>query len=117
MPEDSSQYYGFTRFAIELNEFTDNLRDVLPRTDCRFRPDQRYLEEGNIEKAESEKQRIEEMQRIRRREMEANKESHKPMWFQYNEENGEWQFNGNQYWSKRDNPGFQTQKEHLLKLW
>lgn len=42
MPTDYELYYGFTRFAIELNELCPELKDVLPRTDTRFRPDQRY---------------------------------------------------------------------------
>ncbi|KAF2353552.1 Oxysterol-binding protein [Trinorchestia longiramus] len=41
MPENSHLYYGFTRFAIELNELRAEQRDVLPPTDTRFRPDQR----------------------------------------------------------------------------
>ena len=41
VPENSKQYYGFTRFAIELNELDDELRQHLPPTDTRFRPDQR----------------------------------------------------------------------------
>lgn len=116
MPENSNLYYGFTRFAIELNEFTDNLRDLLPVTDSRFRPDQRYLEEGFVEKAESEKQRIEELQRNRRRLMEANKEIHKPMWFQPVDDSNEWQSNG-QYWLKRDSPGFKAINDQLVQLW
>ncbi|KAK7939271.1 hypothetical protein WMY93_002597 [Mugilogobius chulae] len=66
MPTDYELYYGFTRFAIELNELCPELKDALPRTDARFRPDQRYLEEGNLEMAASEKQRIEDLQRARR---------------------------------------------------
>lgn len=42
MPTDYELYYGFTRFAIELNELCPELKDALPRTDARFRPDQRY---------------------------------------------------------------------------
>lgn len=41
MPTDYELYYGFTRFASELNELCPELKDVLPRTDTRFRPDQR----------------------------------------------------------------------------
>lgn len=41
MPTDYELYYGFTRFAVELNELCPELKDVLPRTDARFRPDQR----------------------------------------------------------------------------
>ncbi|CAF0976428.1 unnamed protein product [Rotaria sp. Silwood1] len=65
VPENSKQYYGFTRFAIELNELDDDLRKQLPPTDTRFRPDQRLLEAGQVEKAEKEKARIEQAQRKR----------------------------------------------------
>lgn len=41
MPLDQEQYYGFTQFAMELNELDSTLRPLLPRTDTRFRPDQR----------------------------------------------------------------------------
>ncbi len=44
VPENSKQYYGFTRFAIELNELDDELRKQLPPTDTRFRPDQRFVD-------------------------------------------------------------------------
>jgi hypothetical protein len=83
VPENSKQYYGFTRFAIELNELDDDLRRQLPPTDTRFRPDQRFvdgsdqillillvflislLEAGQIDQAEKEKARIEQAQRSR----------------------------------------------------
>lgn len=41
MPEQQEQYYGFTQFAMELNELDSSLRALLPSTDTRFRPDQR----------------------------------------------------------------------------
>ena len=41
-------YYGFSRFAIELNEILESERGYLPCTDTRFRPDQRYLEVRNL---------------------------------------------------------------------
>ncbi|RXG62127.1 Oxysterol-binding protein-related protein 6 [Armadillidium vulgare] len=44
MPEDYQLYYGFTRFAIELNELDPEHAKYLPPTDTRFRPDQRLLE-------------------------------------------------------------------------
>lgn len=43
MPEDYELYYGFTRFAMELNELDSEIAKVLPKTDTRFRPDQRYI--------------------------------------------------------------------------
>ncbi len=39
LPDDHSLYYGFSRFAIELNEILDSERDFLPCTDTRC---QRY---------------------------------------------------------------------------
>lgn len=42
MPEDYELYYGFTRFAMELNELDLETSKFLPKTDTRFRPDQRY---------------------------------------------------------------------------
>lgn len=42
MPEDYELYYGFTRFAIELNELDSETAKYLPCTDTRFRPDQRF---------------------------------------------------------------------------
>uniref|UniRef100_A0AAX7SLZ4 Oxysterol-binding protein n=1 Tax=Astatotilapia calliptera TaxID=8154 RepID=A0AAX7SLZ4_ASTCA len=81
MPTDYELYYGFTRFAIELNELCPELKDALPRTDARFRPDQRYLEEGNLEMASSEKQRIEDMQRVRRKWNDENNIKHEPRFF------------------------------------
>lgn len=41
MPEGNEQYYGFTQFAIELNELEETLKPLLPSSDTRFRPDQR----------------------------------------------------------------------------
>ena len=43
MPDDHELYYGFTRFAIELNEFDSDMSKYLPPTDSRFRPDQRFV--------------------------------------------------------------------------
>lgn len=41
LPDDHDMYYGFTRFAIELNELREEEQNFLPPTDTRFRPDQR----------------------------------------------------------------------------
>jgi len=56
-------YYNFTLFTMKLNELTPQLVGSLPRTDSRFRPDVRKLEEGDLEGAASEKERLEEKQR------------------------------------------------------
>ncbi|XP_061967743.1 oxysterol-binding protein-related protein 1C-like isoform X2 [Populus nigra] len=55
--------YNLTRFAITLNELTPGLEEKLPPTDSRLRPDQRYLENGEFDMANSEKLRLEQRQR------------------------------------------------------
>lgn len=40
-PKDHLLYYGFSTFAMELNELTPDLKPLLPPTDSRLRPDQR----------------------------------------------------------------------------
>ena len=51
--------YNFTLFALQLNYLPPSLKEKLPPTDTRFRPDQRALEEGNLILAASEKRRLE----------------------------------------------------------
>ncbi|PWA78503.1 OSBP(oxysterol binding protein)-related protein 1D [Artemisia annua] len=55
--------YNLTPFAISLNEITPGLREKLPPTDSRLRPDQRHLENGEYELANAEKLRLEQLQR------------------------------------------------------
>ncbi|XP_033831043.1 oxysterol-binding protein-related protein 3-like [Periophthalmus magnuspinnatus] len=104
MPEEHEQYYGFTQFAVELNELDPALKPLLPPTDTRFRPDQRLLEEGNTEGAEEQKQRIEQLQRERRKVLQDNNMKHQPRFFKKSR-NDTWVSN-NSYWEQRREPGF-----------
>ncbi|KAJ6666570.1 hypothetical protein lerEdw1_020293 [Lerista edwardsae] len=104
MPKDFEQWYGFTQFALELNELDLLTRPLLPSTDTRFRPDQRFLEEGNIEGAEEQKQRIEQLQRERRKVLEENNMEHQPRFFRKSADDS-WVSNGT-YLELRKNPGF-----------
>ncbi|XP_061615626.1 oxysterol-binding protein-related protein 3-like [Phyllopteryx taeniolatus] len=104
MPVDQDLYYGFTTFAVELNELDPTIRPLLPPTDTRFRLDQRLLEEGNLEGAEEQKQRIEQLQRERRKVLEDNNMTHQPRFFKKSE-NDTWVSN-NSYWELRRDPGF-----------
>ncbi|XP_074358862.1 oxysterol-binding protein-related protein 2A isoform X3 [Apium graveolens] len=56
--------YNLTSFAITLNELTPGLQEILPPTDSRLRPDQRHLENGEYDKANAEKLRLETRQRM-----------------------------------------------------
>lgn len=118
MPEDYELYYGFTRFAIELNELDPELAKVLPPTDTRFRPDQRHLEEGNIAQAENCKQQIEQSQRERRKRREELNIEYNPLWFKrivLDDGKEQWVFTKT-YWETRSNPGF-SNISFPEKLW
>ncbi|KAK1172959.1 oxysterol-binding protein-related protein 3-like isoform X4 [Acipenser oxyrinchus oxyrinchus] len=104
MPNDFEQYYGFTKFALELNELDPATKLLLPPTDTRFRQDQRLLEEGNVELAEEQKQRIEHLQRERRRVLEENNMTHQPRFFRKSSEDT-W-VSKQTYWDLRKDPGF-----------
>ncbi|KAM6909857.1 oxysterol-binding protein-related protein 3 isoform 2-T2 [Xenentodon cancila] len=106
MPVNHEQYYGFTKFAIELNELGPSLKLLLPPTDTRYRVDQRLLEEGDLEAAEEQKQRIEQLQRDTRRVLQENNVSHQPKFFRKSEDDA-WVSN-NTYWDLRKDPGFAT---------
>ena len=108
-PDDYAQFYGFSRYARELNELTPELKAALPPTDTRFRPDQRYtlhsnlfrlkhcyfsvivkrlfklsfrlLEEGKVAEADTKKDEVEEKQRERRKEMTKTGEEHVSRFF------------------------------------
>jgi len=45
---------------MNLNNLPEEMKGKLPRSDSRFRTDQRALEENNIELATEEKHRLEE---------------------------------------------------------
>ncbi|EIM83378.1 uncharacterized protein STEHIDRAFT_123815 [Stereum hirsutum FP-91666 SS1] len=76
-PNNALEYYGFTP------------------TDSRLRPDVRALEEGELDLAEEEKVRVEELQRKRRREG----KDRQPRWFV--REGEEWFYKGG-YWEERE---------------
>ncbi|XP_034466081.1 oxysterol-binding protein-related protein 3 isoform X3 [Hippoglossus hippoglossus] len=104
MPVDHEQYYGFTKFAVELNELDPSLKLLLPTTDTRLRVDQRLLEEGKLEAAEEQKQRIEQLQRERRRVLEESNATHQPHFFRRSKDDT-WLSN-NTYWELRKDLGF-----------
>ncbi|KAJ7313653.1 hypothetical protein JRQ81_005233 [Phrynocephalus forsythii] len=116
MPRDSEKNYGFTQFALELNELTPELKRLLPSTDTRLRPDQRYLEEGNVQAAEAQKRRIEQLQRDRRRVMEDNNILHQARFFrrQMDSTGKESWVTNSSYWKLRMEPGFSNMDSAVL---
>jgi hypothetical protein len=87
--------FNLTPFVITLNALPDGLRPYLPRTDTRLRPDQRAMEDGEYDLAATEKNRVEEKQRAKRRWREERGEVFVPKWFK-KERCG---ISGEEYWS------------------
>ncbi|XP_016301862.1 oxysterol-binding protein-related protein 3-like isoform X1 [Sinocyclocheilus anshuiensis] len=116
-PDAYFDYYGFSQYARELNDLTPDIKDKLPPTDTRFRPDQRLLEKGKVEEADKRKDEIEEKQRERRKAMTKRGEEHVPRFFVKTLDHAgreAWVTNGI-YWKIRENPGFASTEN--LDLW
>ncbi|RFU75833.1 oxysterol binding [Trichoderma arundinaceum] len=100
--------FNLTPFVLTFNHIDDKLRPWIAPTDSRLRPDQRAMEEGEYDFAATEKNRLEENQRARRRERDNAGEEFVPAWFSKAtcEITGEeyWQFNG-KYWTQREKAG------------
>ncbi|VAI01494.1 unnamed protein product [Triticum turgidum subsp. durum] len=90
--------YNFTSFAITLNELTPGLKEKLPPTDSRLRPDQRCLENGEYERANAEKLRLEQRQRQARKMQESG---WKPRWFAKDKGSDTYRYLGG-YWESRE---------------
>ncbi len=80
-PTDYEQQYYFTKLTLQLNYLNKELLRKIPHTDCRLRPDQRALENGDLKTAIDEKKRLEEKQRLLRKEYEQQKKEWTPRWF------------------------------------
>ncbi|XP_057524356.1 oxysterol-binding protein-related protein 2A-like isoform X2 [Amaranthus tricolor] len=97
-PTPNLTRYNLTQFAITLNELTPGLKEKLPPTDSRLRPDQGYLEKGEYDKANSEKLRLEMRQRMSRK---LQEDGWKPRWFERDSEDGTYCYKGG-YWEARE---------------
>ncbi|KAG6396960.1 hypothetical protein SASPL_143120 [Salvia splendens] len=96
-PPSNLTRYNLTSFAITLNELTPGLKEKLPATDSRLRPDQRHLENGEFDKANEEKLRLETRQRMSRK---LQEHGWKPRWFERDGE-GPFRYIGG-YWETRE---------------
>lgn len=107
-PPESQFYYHFTKFACQLNEPEEG---VAP-TDSRLRPDQRLMEDGLWEESNSEKIRLEEIQRDRRK---LNQDV-VPLWFSKQSDEFSdtpvWKYTG-RYWECKANQDWKK----CPKLW
>ena len=99
--KNTSEKYILPEFTCDLNNLTEELEKTLPLNDCRFKKDQRFLEEGNTDEAQKYKEKYEEKQR-----KELNNVQHKILFFNqiYDEENevNYYEPNG-KYWDMKKN--------------
>ncbi|GAB7358792.1 hypothetical protein MBLNU230_g4017t1 [Neophaeotheca triangularis] len=79
---NAAKNWGFTAFAAALNEVSAIEEGKLPPTDSRLRPDQKAFENGEIDKAEGLKARLEERQRARRKVLEGHGQAWEPRFFE-----------------------------------
>ncbi|KAF6212191.1 hypothetical protein GE061_012712 [Apolygus lucorum] len=94
----SDKYYNFSTFACQLNEMESGIAP----TDSRYRPDQRFMENGQVEEAEKKKLELEDRQRSARK---GEEENHAPVWFQKQKcpftQKEMYVYNG-EYWSSKE---------------
>ena len=79
-PPNSAQMYTFTSSAMVLNEVDKEMESMLPKTDCRLRPDIRAMENREMDQASEEKKRLEENQKVARKNR-SKSEDWKTRWF------------------------------------
>ncbi|XP_029301264.1 oxysterol-binding protein 2 [Cottoperca gobio] len=117
LPDNAENMHFFSSLALTLNEPEDGIAP----TDSRLRPDQRLMEAGVWDEANTHKQRLEECQRLERkkRETQANQaleegqdiEGYQPLWFEkraddttgestYLYRGGYWEAKDRQDWSQ-----------------
>ncbi|EFJ08416.1 hypothetical protein SELMODRAFT_236037 [Selaginella moellendorffii] len=97
LPSDYPTRYNLSSFAITVNELTPGLEEKLPPTDSRLRPDQRHLENGEYEQANSEKLRLEGKQRRARK---LQERGWQPRWFHKDIGSSTFKYIGG-YWEAR----------------
>ncbi|KAB8294811.1 hypothetical protein EYC80_006772 [Monilinia laxa] len=112
-PRPAGIPFNLTPFVLTFNDINENLRPWLPPTDSRLRPDQRAMEDGEYDFAATEKNRLEEKQRSRRREREQAGEVFAPQWF----EKSKCPITGEEYWAFNDKYWREREKAATGEAW
>ncbi|KAI5965617.1 OSH3 [Candida pseudojiufengensis] len=111
--------YGFTTFAGTLNKITELEKGFIPPTDSRYRPDLQAYEKGDVNTAEELKNKLEQDQRVRRKQLEESGQEHIPQFFKFvgngPVDEGKWEFitGEKSYWNRRKNQDWNG----LVQLW
>ena len=107
--KNSAEKYVIPQYCCNLNYLPDKLKEVIPMSDTRNRPDQKEYEVGSTEKSQEIKTIIEEMQVYKQDILDKSNKEHQPIYFsnEYNEDSKDFVFiyRGG-YWEDRKKKKF-----------
>ena len=107
--KNSAEKYVIPQDCFNLNYLPDKLKEVIPVSDTRNRPDQKEYEVGSTEKSQEIKTIIEEMQVYKQDILDKSNKEHQPIYFsnEYNEDSKDFVFiyRGG-YWEDRKKKKF-----------
>ena len=116
---NNAEKYVIPMYSCNLNVINDKLKEILPVTDTRFRPDQKEYEIGDTVKADEIKKKIEDIQIYNQEISDAEKKEHIPVYFsnEYSEESGDfvYMYNG-EYWKDRANKKFGDKMKNIFDV-
>ena len=111
--KNSVEKYIIPEYCCNLNYLPDELKDIIPVSDTRNRPDQKEYEIGSTEKSQELKAIIEEMQVYKQDILDKSNKEHQPIYFtnEYNEDSKDfvYMYKG-AYWEDRKNKKFKNLK-------
>ena len=112
--KNSVEKYVIPEYCCNLNYLPDKLKEVIPVSDTRNRPDQKEYEIGSTEKSQEIKAVLEEMQVYKQDILDKNKKEHIPIYFsnEYNEDSKDFVFTyKGGYWEDRKKKKFSKLKD------
>jgi hypothetical protein len=111
--KNTIEKYVLPKYTYNLNYTTPELLEILPPFDCRKRPDLKEYEEGDNEKAQIIKHKIEYKQKMKLMKLKEENKEYLPKFFEkkFNEISYEeiYEYNG-KYWEERKNGKFKELK-------
>ena len=111
--KNSVEKYVIPEYCCNLNYLPDKLKEFIPVSDTRNRPDQKEYEIGSTEKSQEIKTIMEEMQVYKQDILDKNNKEHQPIYFsnEYNEDSKDFVFiyKGG-YWEDRKKKKFSKLK-------
>ena len=111
--KNSVEKYIIPEYCCNLNYLPDELKEIIPVSDTRNRPDQKEYEIGSTEKSQELKAIIEEMQVYKQDILDKSNKEHQPIYFtnEYNEDSKDfvYMYKGG-YWEDRKNKKFKGLK-------